>query len=372
MRGPGSRAEKSAGGVQSAGFKDIEKDLRERRFVPVYLLYGEETLMRDEVASALVDAILDGEMDPSTRDFNLTTFDAAETPADTITGAIVSLPIFAPKRVIVVKNLDALKVEAEARIADAIFQMPGTNVVILVAEKNDGRRRIFNVVTRVGRAVEFKRLYPRDAQDWVIKKAGRMGLTLDARAALYLVSAVGVDLRRLETELEKIRTYLGDVEGARVSENDIAELVGKSLEEDIFALLDAVGNRNLDAALDCLNSITRRGEPAIRVITMVAWQLRGILQARLLRDAKMPMNKIISELGRAPFAVRKCLAQAERFSPADLRTALTLCHGADLEVKTGTLSERLVLERLILNLCRTGRRSPGRKPGRLAGCNRTE
>ncbi|HHV62366.1 MAG TPA: DNA polymerase III subunit delta [Firmicutes bacterium] len=353
----GNRAGNSAGGAQFEGFKGIEKDLEERKFVPVYLLYGEEALMRDEVASALVDAILDGDMDSSMRDFNLTTFDAAETPPDTIAGAIVSLPIFAPKRVLVIRNVDSLRADAEARVADAILQMPATNVVILLAEKNDERRRIFKVVAQVGRAVEFRRLYPGEAQDWVIKRAGRMGLNLDARAASYLTGAVGVDLRRLETELEKIRTYVGGSSNTRVSENDVRTLVGKSLEEDIFSLLDAIGNRDLGAALAYLEDIIRRGEPAARVITMIAWQLRGILQARLLKDTKMPLSKLSSELGRAPFAVRKCLAQANRFSPGELRTALMLCHEADLQVKTGTPSEKLVLERLVLSLCKTGRRS---------------
>jgi DNA polymerase III delta subunit len=67
----------------------IVSDIRRGQFKPVYLLYGEESFLRDHRARELAEAVVDKELE----DFNCTEFRASETDAATIGSAIMAAPV---------------------------------------------------------------------------------------------------------------------------------------------------------------------------------------------------------------------------------------------------------------------------------------
>src|SRR6185436_7069931 len=70
--------------------------------LPVWLLVGEERLLRDQALDAIVKSALAGGL----AEFNLDKFTAGDAPIDKILGATRTVPMMAKKRVVIVRGLD--------------------------------------------------------------------------------------------------------------------------------------------------------------------------------------------------------------------------------------------------------------------------
>ena len=64
-------------------------DIRRGQFIPVYLLYREESFLRDHRARELAEAVVDKEL----KDFNCIEFRSSESDAATIGSGILAAPV---------------------------------------------------------------------------------------------------------------------------------------------------------------------------------------------------------------------------------------------------------------------------------------
>ena len=80
---------------------------------PAYYFHGPEDLLKDESLRALLDRVLD----PALRDFNLDQRGAAQLDADALFGLCTTLPMMAERRVVVLREVEALKRKPKVRAA---------------------------------------------------------------------------------------------------------------------------------------------------------------------------------------------------------------------------------------------------------------
>src|SRR5438876_11875290 len=78
---------------------------------PVYYFHGDEDVLKDEAVRALVELVVD----PSARDFNLDRRSAADLDPGAFHSLVNTLPILAPRPVLVLRGLEDLKTTATAR-----------------------------------------------------------------------------------------------------------------------------------------------------------------------------------------------------------------------------------------------------------------
>ena len=76
-----------------------------------YYFHGPEDLLKDEALRALLDRVLD----PSLRDFNLDQRSAGQLDADTLFALCTTLPMMAERRVVVLREIEALKRKPKVR-----------------------------------------------------------------------------------------------------------------------------------------------------------------------------------------------------------------------------------------------------------------
>jgi DNA polymerase-3 subunit delta len=122
--------------------------------LPVWLLAGEERLLRDQALVAITGAALAGGL----AELNLDKFTAGEAPIDKVLAATRTVPMMAKKRVVIVRGLerwdsggegaeDAEETDIKAlppldRLAEYAKAPIDTTCMILVAQKLDGRRKL--------------------------------------------------------------------------------------------------------------------------------------------------------------------------------------------------------------------------------------
>src|SRR3712207_4064885 len=78
---------------------------------PAYYFHGPEDLLKDEALRALLDRVLD----PSLRDFNLDQRSAGQLDMDALFALCTTLPMMAERRVVVLREVEALKRKPKVR-----------------------------------------------------------------------------------------------------------------------------------------------------------------------------------------------------------------------------------------------------------------
>jgi|TARA_B100000446_G_scaffold144722_1_gene137913 DNA polymerase-3 subunit delta len=310
-----------------------------------YFLYGPETFYQTEVIQALIKKWITED----NRDFNLETFDARESTVSHWLGSARTLSFVGGTKLVVVRNLhEAVPQDQDAQTLIDYAQSPIPEAcVVVTADKVDRKRKLFKTLTKLKTAVACEA--PKENEHWLRKRAEEAGYSLSSDAARFLINRVGPRPGILAKELEKTLLYAG--KNKSVSERDVAEVVGESKLENVFALTDALKTKNPEKALRLLNNQIDHGEEPIKILGTIAWQLRMIWQVKHYQQKNLPSGQIAKAMGANPYIVEKALQHTRRFSTQQLRSGYLELVNADRSLKSTTKDPMAVMQTLILNLC---------------------
>jgi DNA polymerase-3 subunit delta len=324
---------------------DLEAQILAGELRPVYLLAGTDPLLYQRVVAALVSQVVD----PATRAFNHDVFEGKGANAQAILGAARTLPMMAKRRLVVVRDVEGLGADGMAALAAYLDKPVPETVLVLWAQKTDGRIKLFQAAKKKGFLHELE--VPKNLVGWILSEATRRRARINEDAARRLADVVGADLGRLSSSVEQLTLYAGE---RAVEAADVDELIAETRERSVFELTNAVGQGQREKALRAVARLMDQRESAIGVTVMLARHLRQVALAREHAQARTPRAELPRLIGAPPFAVDGLMQQGRRFSTRGLERAVTLLAQADLDLKgpkKAALGERILLERLVNDLC---------------------
>jgi DNA polymerase-3 subunit delta len=341
--------------------RDVVAEVRAGRLAPVYYLYGKERFLVERAFAAIREAALD----PRTQAFNLDVIDCKEGKhhAERILAAARTLPMMARRRLVVVKDADELDPTDLEALHPYLGAPAETTCLVFVAVAADLRRRFFLELKRRGGLAKFDPLYERRLPGWIETEARSLGHSLEPGATTLLVDVIGADLAQLASALEQLSLYVGPRQ--RITEAAVEELVAETRQHSVFDLANAVGERDTRRALHQCRRMLQAREPAIRILFMLTRHFRQLWTAKELLDRHEDREAIAQAVGIRPFVVDGLLRQARRFTGADLARAFEALYATDRALKSSRAGDDLVLERLVVDLCRAP--TGGRGTRRYAG-----
>ena len=115
---------------------------------------------------------------------------------------------------------------------------------------------------------------------------------------------------------------------------------------------DAIGQRKIGNAVRILANLLDQGQQPIMILGMIARHLRLLVKAKALMAERLPPSDAARLLGVHPFFARNYFDQAEYFTADELRGHLRQLAGCDRSLKSSRLPREMVIERLVLSLCR--------------------
>lgn len=170
---------------------------------------------------------------------------------------------------------------------------------------------------------------------------------MSAPAAALLISLTSGDLWAIVSELKKLSFYAS---AKIITENDVKELCAGAVNEDIFALTDALSAKNKTLALKLLNEQYEAGLSDEYLIAMLIRQFKILLQIRTALDKNQSPAEIASQLKLHPYVVKKGLLQARNFSASNLKNYLNQLIHLDFSNKNGLSQIKTELMLLISSL----------------------
>jgi len=334
------------------------KSIRERKFAPVYYVHGEDDFLKDEAVRQLVAAVVD----PATRDFNFEVRRGGEIDAGTLASLLDTPPMMAERRMVVIRDVAALKKDARAAL-DRYLARPAAETVLALVTLGAEGKSDKKLEATAGVSVCFDCLTDDRVPKWIEHQVSELGATIDERAVTLLHEAVGNDLPALTSELDKLVSYAA---GKPIDERAVAAIVGVRKGETIGDLLDAVLDRDASRALSLLPQVLEQPKTSAVTVTMaLATQFIAVAWARALRDRGTPMGQMYNELfallkenSRAYTArswgdaVKSWTRGVERWTTGQLDQAIALLLTTDAALKESRLSsEEQAMATLILSLC---------------------
>ncbi|MBI5877088.1 MAG: DNA polymerase III subunit delta [Chloroflexi bacterium] len=205
----------------------------------------------------------------------------------------------------------------------------------------------------------FGRLGEIDLRKWLSARAKHHGGSLASDALEKLATAGDADLRLLDQEIAKLVTFAN---GRPVAGGDVERLVHAARNVDVFAMVDALGQRDGRRAIAQFHALVEDGEPPARLLFMITRQFRMIMQAKDLEERKVNPADRMRSLGAASFIVNKVTRQAQQFTRPQLDLIYRRLLEVDQGIKTGQAEPLLAADMLIAEItARSGPRASTKK-----------
>jgi len=316
---------------------------------PVYLLQGEDDVEKSALAAeflALVDEGLQAFNVERIHAGDMTTGDRLADGVAALIDAVRTLPMMAPRRVVIVFQADVMLVpkrESETatraldRLEAALMEPEPQTTLVLVAGTIDKRSRIYKLLAKQATLVDCGA--PDDvsgAERWVRARVAAAGVEIEPAGARVLAVLAGFPERpRADGKTGNVKRLRGDVDRLllyalgqkRIAVADVREVAGPAALQDDWAMTNAIEQGQAAAALRQLALMLDAGAPAEKILGQLGWLVRS----------KFPMA-----------------------APADLPAAVDAVFRTDLDLKRSGGDSRVLLERLVVELC-AGKRAYGRR-----------
>ncbi|MEK7216058.1 MAG: DNA polymerase III subunit delta, partial [Chloroflexota bacterium] len=325
------------------------------------LFHGENDFLIQEAAAEVAAALGPADM----VGLNTTRLDGAKLSYPELQQACDTVPFLAPARLVVVEGLlhrfesledDGSKGKGRNKLdggweqfVDHASQMPESTHLFLVDGKITAGNPLRKALGSVAQERQFGPLRGAQLESWTEQRAAKMSARFAPGAIRDLLDLTGDNLRLLVSEIEKLSLYAAD---RPISRADVHEMVSMARETAIFALVDAVAEKQLSPALRALHRMLNDGSPPPYLLFMLARQFRLLLLARTLEPQGVSGAALQQRLGiRSEYPFKKTVAQAKAYRVPTLISVMERLLEADLAMKTGREEPELALELLVSDLC---------------------
>jgi DNA polymerase-3 subunit delta len=322
---------------------------------PLYLVAGEERLLRDEVVGRLRAASLAG----GVAAFNEDKFTAGEVDIEAVISAARTVPMMAPRRFVLVRGAerwDGADGEAASvafdRLAEYAASPVDSTCLVIVASKVDGRRKFAQQARKAGFLVACDPLDARSLPPWIVQRCETKGNAIDRDVAELLAALAGPGLASVDDAIERLSLYVGA--GQPIDERAVGECVARVRTADTWAMVDAVGARDLGRALRTLADAYDPRDRGLPLLGALAWSVRQLARFQAALAAGDRPDEAARRAGVfQPYRARELATKARAVRLKEVERWMLVLAETDLALKSSRRAPDAILEDMLTRLCRS-------------------
>lgn len=332
--------------------KNLEHSLDLQLISPIYLLYGEETLLMEQMLERICHIV-----SPDDQAWNKETYQAADLSPEDIIMNVSQGGFMGMRRLVIVRDIDwfrrsktaAASVDLEGMIAYAADPNPDAVLVLLVNGNVPSNSRLLKAVNKGGRAAQFPAIKGAEKERWLLDYLHQAGKVPDAGVVSYVALMSGDGLLPAKSEADKLILYTHGQ--TNISMEDAESIVSRGAMAGVFDLSDRMAEKNGATATDILRRLYLQGEAPQKLLAMIGSQYHNTLAVKDLMNHGFSSREAAARLGINPYVATKCAAQARRYTNRELSRALEILLNADIAQKRGEGDMKELLEVAILRIC---------------------
>lgn len=345
-------------------YRELKNNIKKDSLFSFMVLYGDEVFLIDEAVKAIIDKYLSQDF----KEMNYNRFEKIENSFDEFYETVNTFPFMSDKKVIVVNESDFMTSTGsidkgyEEKLTELINSEITMSIVIFILKnkKPDTRKKLLKLLKDKGSIYEIKKLEEGELAAWITEEFNKRGVKISPSNANYIALNCGyldyesvINLYDVNNETSKIYSYsIGkkvsdkDIE---VSREDIDLLLTKSLDSNIFKLVDYICEGKKDKANKMLEDMLQNGAAEQFIIHMIARQYRMIYEYQILSQKGYSMNQIMDTMKIKKFIASKLSGIARNIGVEKTEFIIRQLLEIDRKIKTGLIDKNIGLD-IICNL----------------------
>jgi len=323
----------------------------------IAVLIGEDAFMAGEYTNMLREALAQAH---GADGFDTIRFDGASAKVGDVLDECRTFGLMASHKLVLVDNAEQLIKEDARPIMERYAEEPSEGATLVLRCGRWYKGKLDEKIAAVGCLVEMADIAPEQAVNWAMRRGlKRHNADVERGAAELLVQKLGVELGRLDTELEKLATFAGgsSKEGTppvTITAAMVGEMVGLTREEEAWGLQSTILSGDAAAALAHLRIILDNSRKDAAV--PLSWACMDLARklhsaSRGVRQGENPWQ-LAGKLKLWGPSKDAILAAAAKVDPARMARLLGEAVDADRRSKSGLGSFDRNLERLVVRMTR--------------------
>lgn len=299
-------------------FDDIVKDLRNRKFAPVYFLMGEETYFIDQISNYIEKNALTSDE----KEFNQLVLYGNDVDISAVINSAKRYPMMAKHQVVIVREAQNIK-----KIEDLAFYMakPLESTILVINYKYktlDKRLKVSKLLADKGVLFESKKIYENQVPQWISDYLKKRNVTIGPKASTLLTEFLGNDLSKVANELDKLILSLTP-EQKSITPELVERNIGISKDFNNFELQKALSEGNVlksNRIVDYFGK-NQRMHPLVVTLPVIFNFFRNLMIYHYLPN-KDPRSVAVG-LGINPYFVKDYQAAANRYGARKVMSIIT-------------------------------------------------
>lgn len=339
------------------GEAQLKKQIKENSFENAYLIYGEESYLKEYYVSQLRERIVDKTFES----FNYHFFDGKDISLDEILKDAQMLPMMSEYNLVVVRDYPVDKTQSDVKLLEEyLSDCPDTTVFVLWYDalepdvKSAKFKKIIKAFSLAGAVVNMQKRSEGDVAKLLVSGAKKRGAILDINNAKYLISVSGNDMKNLLNELDKLSYY---VKGGEITKDIIDNMATKCLQARIYDLSKYVVSGNSDKAYEVLDTLFAMKEEPVIILSAISSVYVDMYRVKCAKTAGFSYDDVAKHYnyrGRE-FALRNATRDCASLSEKQLAVSIDEITDTDIKMKSTAVDKKLLIEELIVKLILTAR-----------------
>ncbi|MBQ4068245.1 MAG: DNA polymerase III subunit delta [Lachnospiraceae bacterium] len=319
--------------------ENVKKHIKEQQFNNIYLICGEEEYLKRNIKKNLSEAIVSAD-----DNMNRSYYEGKNINFKEVIDLCETMPFFSDRRLVLFENTGCFE-KACDELLEYLPELTTSTYLVFVEEKVDKRSKLFKLVKSNGYVCECNHLNNDSLMKWILTRIGKENKKITRDTMNYIINSLGNDLEKISCEIEKLLCYTLNKDVIEIADVDavcIPEITGK-----IFEMIDAMGNKNKEKALELYYDLLSQKEPPMRILFMLSRQFNIMLQVKELSDKRMSKKEIEEKLNMKGFVISKIQGQLKNFTHKSIREALEKAIELEEAIKNGNMNEKVAVELLL-------------------------
>ena len=330
--------------------KDFVKDIKDKNFYKLYLLYGAESYLIDLYAQKLSDIFV-----KENSGFNSTNFDGEKVSLKEISDLAESLPFFSEKRVVII-NEPSKEILGDKDLESFLSDIPDFTIIIFKIksdsfnpEKTASHKKLLNFCGKYGGAISLGERKETDLIKYVITTVKRAETSIEKRQAQDIIAMCGNDMNKISYELAKLTAYANK---EPITDEMIEKTIIPTVEAQLYELTNSINYGNMKKALEILHKLFILREEPLKILGTLYSFYVNIYKAKISQDKGVKRDESSELFGfrAGDFRIKRAYEDCGRYTEAQLIRIISVLAEADLGAKSSSVFGEIIIEKAVVEI----------------------
>lgn len=284
--------------------------------------------------------------DINQKDIEIIKYNYPETTIDTVLEDLNTYNFLSNMKVIIYYYCSFLDKDPDKYLSKLkkYYKSSSENFLILVNDSINEKSEIKDLLNK-----EVEVISTRVSSEVLIKNNLKECM-MDNKTVKYFANYCLYNNEKILNELEKLKCYKYSEKDKNITIEDINNIVLRDYDEDIFALVNAIVQKNKNTAIDIYKRVSQKEKDTVNIVAGVAYGIRNLYCVKVLKEKKYKTSSICNILGAKEYSVRVAEENCDNYSTKKLLFLLDTLADIDYRSKSSNISGNALFEIFLLNL----------------------